>query len=117
MNARPHYMSIRIGSMARILVAFSSHRLVATVLFAAIMAVLAPQRARAEEPPVTAPLSSSATGVGEPGQLQIKISGARNAAPSVDIAVDGLDIRSAGQMQSFEMRGFDISSSVTYNYT
>ncbi len=41
----------------------------------------------------------------------------RSAGPPAEISVDGLDIRSAGQVQSFEMRNMDISSSVTFNYT
>ena len=31
--------------------------------------------------------------------------------------MDGLEIRSAGQMQSFEMRNFNMTSSVTFTYT
>lgn len=73
--------------------------------------------ARAEEPSVTAVLTSSETAVGQPVQLQIQVKGDRNISPPQDLAVDGLEIQSAGQTQSFEMRNFDVSSSVTFAYT
>src|SRR4051812_47105422 len=69
------------------------------------------------EPTLTAVLSSSQTGVGQPVELQIKVSGVRSAGPPAEISVDGLEIQSAGQVQSFEMRNMDVSSSVTFNYT
>jgi hypothetical protein len=71
----------------------------------------------AEEPSVTATLGGSEAAVGQPIGLQIKVSGARNATPQSDLSVDGLDIQSTGQVQSFEMRNFDVTSSVTFNYT
>src|SRR5205085_8885369 len=37
--------------------------------------------------------------------------------PPTDISVDGLEIHSTGQMQSFEMRNFEVRSSVTFTYT
>src|SRR5207253_7523742 len=95
---------------------FHPSRFVAVLVFAAGMTMLSPPLTKGEEPSVTAVLSSSETGVGEPVELQIKVSGVRNSSPPADITVDGLDIRSTGQMQSFEMRNFDITSSVTFSY-
>jgi hypothetical protein len=85
---------------------------IASVAFAALVGSVS-----ADEPSVTAVLTSSETAVGQPVQLQIQVKGDRNAAPSSQISVDGLEIQSTGQMQSFEMRNFNVSSSVTFTYT
>jgi hypothetical protein len=71
----------------------------------------------AEEPSVTAVLSSADAAVGEQVQLQILVKGDRNVGAPAPISVDGLEIQSTGQTQSFEMRNFDVSSSITFNYT
>ena len=60
----------------------------------------------ADEPTVTAVLTSSETEVDRPVQLQIKVTGDTNANPPSDIAVDGLDIRYTGQSQLMEGRNF-----------
>jgi len=73
--------------------------------------------ARADEPSVTAVLTSSEAAVGQAVQLKIQVKGERNAAPASQISVDGLEIQSTGQMQSFEMRNFNVTSSVTFTYT
>jgi hypothetical protein len=73
--------------------------------------------ASADEPSVTAVLTSSETAVGQAIQLQIQVKGDRNAASPSKISVDGLEIQSTGQMQSFEMRNFNVTSSVTFTYT
>ena len=73
--------------------------------------------ARADEPTVTAVLTSSETEVDRPVQLQIKISGDRNAVPPNDITVDGLDIRYTGNSQLVEGRNFRFTYSFVYNYT
>ena len=73
--------------------------------------------ARADEPSVTAVLSSSEASVGEAVQLQIQVKGDRNAGAPSEILVDGLEIRSTGQMQSFEMRNFNVTSSITFTYS
>ncbi len=73
--------------------------------------------ASAEEPSITAVLTSSEAAVGQMVQLQIQVKGDRNIAAPSEISVDGLEIRSAGQMQSFEMRNFNMTSSVTFTYT
>jgi len=71
----------------------------------------------ADPPTVTAVLTNSETEVDAPVQLQIKVTGDRNATPPNDIAVDGLDIRYTGQSQLMEGRNFQFSYSVVYNYT
>jgi BatD DUF11 like domain len=93
------------------------HRLLARSAIAALALATLLRSASAKQPSVTAVLNSSETAVGQPVELQIKVNGARNAAPPSEISVDGLDIRSTGQMQSFEMRNFSVTSSVTFNYT
>jgi hypothetical protein len=93
------------------------HRFLARSAIAALALAGLVHSGRAEDASVTAVLTSSETSVGQPVELQIKVSGARNATPPSEIAVDGLDIRSTGQMQSFEMRNFNVTSSVTFNYT
>src|SRR5205823_14285764 len=44
-------------------------------------------------------------------------SGANNANVPETISVDGLEIHQTGTSRQFEMHNFDVSSSVTYNYT
>jgi len=72
---------------------------------------------RADAPTVTAVLSNSETEVDGPVQLQIKVTGDRNATPPRDIAVDGLDIRSTGEQQLMEGRNFRFTYSFVYTYT
>jgi hypothetical protein len=71
----------------------------------------------AETPSVTAVLTSSEAAVGQTVQLQIKVTGTRSASPPQEINVDGLEIHSTGETRSFEMRNFDVRSSVVFNYT
>ena len=66
---------------------------------------------------VTAVLNNSSTAVGEPVQLQIKVSGSASVKPPGAIAADGLDIRFTGQSQLLEGRNFQFSYSYIYNYT
>ncbi|HVF71998.1 MAG TPA: BatD family protein [Chthoniobacterales bacterium] len=66
---------------------------------------------------VTAVLSNSNTAVGEPVQLQVKVTGSTNVKHPGAIAVDGLDIRFTGQSQLLEGRNFQFSYSYIYNYT
>ncbi len=73
--------------------------------------------ARAATPSVTAALSNSEPAVGEAVQLQIKVSGAQRANVPQEISIDGLEIHQTGTSQQFEMRNFDVNSSVIYNYT
>ncbi|CAA9216216.1 MAG: hypothetical protein AVDCRST_MAG42-328 [uncultured Chthoniobacterales bacterium] len=73
--------------------------------------------ALAQQPSVTAVLDSSETGLGNPVQLQIVVTGASNPKPPGEINVDGLDIRSAGVSRQYQMQNFSVSYSFTYNYT
>ena len=72
---------------------------------------------RAAGPSVTAVLSNASTVVGQPIQLQIKVTGSSSARPPGQIVVEGLDIRYAGQSQLLEGRNFQFSYSFIYNYT
>lgn len=92
-------------------------RLSTTVLLAALIAFAGSDAAFADSPSVTAVLSNSEAAIGETVQLQIKLSGARDARPPENISVDGLEIHATGTSRQFEMRNFTTTSSVTYNYT
>ena len=74
----------------------------------------------AAELAVSAQLSSSSTGLGEPVQLQIKVAGARSATLAPAVVVEGLRIDYLGPSQSTSMRienGNVVSeTSVTYIY-
>src|SRR5256884_5656039 len=71
----------------------------------------------AASPSVTAVLSDSQPAVGQMVQLEIKVNGANSANVPETISIDGLEIHQTGTSRQFEMRNFDVSSSVTYNYT
>ena len=71
----------------------------------------------ADQPEVTAVLDNAETVIGQPVQLQIKVTGSRSATMPNDIAVEGLDIRYSGQSQLVEGRNFQFSYSVVYAYT
>jgi len=86
------------------------------VLFGALIAFAGNERAFANSPSVTAVLSNSEAVVGEMVELQIKVSGSRDARPPEDIAVNGLEIHATGTSHQFEMRNFTTTSSVTYSY-
>jgi hypothetical protein len=62
-------------------------------------------------------LTSSEAAVNQAVQLKIQVKGDRNVAAPSQIVVDGLEIQSTGQMQSFEMKNFNMTSSVTFTYT
>lgn len=85
--------------------------LAATLLFCG-----APE-SRAENANVTAVLNNSNTAVGEPVQMQIKVTGSTNVKPPGQILVDGLEIRFTGQSQLLEGRNFQFNYSYVYNYT
>lgn len=107
-------MSIKTGNRSQMLRSFF-HCWFTRMAVASLALAACP--AHAEQPSVTAVLSSSQTVVGQPVELQIQVRGDRSVAPPSGISVDGLEIRFAGQMQSFEMRNLSVSSSVTFNYT
>src|SRR5437762_14121767 len=87
------------------------------ILFLAPLAIAAIQSSFAASPGVTAVLSNSQPEVGQMVQLGIKVNGANSANVPETISIDGLEIHQTGTSRQFEMRNFDVSSSVTYNYT
>jgi hypothetical protein len=86
-------------------------------LLAAALVFLVARSAVAASADVTAVLSNSNTAVGQPVQLQIKVTGTASARPPGAIGVDGLDIRFSGQSQLLEGRNFQFTYSYIYNYT
>src|SRR3954452_6141740 len=95
------------------------HRLAPTlrVVIALTLIWFAAGKSAALGASVTAVLSNSSTAVGEPVQIQIKVSGSASVKHPGAIAVDGLDIRFTGQSQLLEGRNFQFSYSYIYNYT
>ena len=87
------------------------------VICALAITLAANRPAFAASPSVTAMLSNSQPDVNEPVQLQIKITGANNANVPETISIDGLEVNKTGTSRQFEMRNFDVTSSVSYNYT
>ena len=87
------------------------------VTIAAMCVLLPASRLFAAAPTVTAVLSSSETAMGQPVQLQIKVTGSNSARPPAAIAVDGLDIRYSGQSQLLEGHNFQFSYSSIFSYT
>src|SRR5205085_6782974 len=87
------------------------------VMIAAICVLWPARQLLAAAPTVTAVLSSSETAIGQPVQLQIKVTGSNSAKPPAAIAVDGLDIRYSGQSQLLEGHNFQFSYSSIFSYT
>src|SRR5216110_3779567 len=87
------------------------------ILFLAPLAIAAIQSSFAAAPSVTAMLSDSQSAVGQMVQMQIKVNGANSANVPETISIDGLEIHQTGTSRQFEMHNFDVTSSVTYNYT
>ncbi|MBA3273695.1 MAG: hypothetical protein H0T11_07465, partial [Chthoniobacterales bacterium] len=83
--------------------------------FLALFGLAIAHSAAAAEPSATAALSSSQTAVGQPVQIEIRVTGASNPKPPGEILVDGLDIRSAGVSRQYQMSGFNVSYSFTFN--
>jgi BatD DUF11 like domain len=92
-------------------------RIPIAVLLGALIAVAGNTAAFADSLNVTAVLTSSETVVGEPVQLQIRVSGARGADAPDEIVADGLEIHRTGTSQHFEMNNLNVTSSVVYDYT
>src|SRR5262245_13869046 len=88
-----------------------------TVVFALLVFLLTRSGALGASPRVTAVLSDSQPTVGQMVQLEIKVAGAHSANVPETISIDGLEIHQTGTSRQFEMRNFDVSSTVTYNYT
>src|SRR3954469_3195039 len=113
-------MSIRIGRESRMLrnTSLSVRPAVLWPVFiAAGLTLLGVANLRAAGPTVTAVLSNANTYVGQPVQLQIKVTGSSGAKPPREIVVDGLEIRYAGQSQLWEGRNFQFTYSFVCNYT
>jgi len=89
----------------------------AALTLALVTTLCASATGMAAEATATAVLESSETVLGQPVQLQIKVTGSTNATPPSDIAVDGLEIHYTGQSQLLEGRNFQFSYSFIYNYT
>src|SRR5690242_19600378 len=92
-----------------------SRRFTVSLTLVALTAAIA--TARAASPSVTAVLSNSEPEVGQAVQLEIKVTGARNANVPTEISIDGLEIHQTGTSQQIEMHNFEVRSSVIYNYT
>src|SRR5690348_9264674 len=124
MNTAGRLLSIRIGeklrdgrgAMINLGMGHRVSRIVRPTLLLACWIFVA-GIARADEPTVTAVLTSSETEVDRPVQLQIKVTGDSNANPPNDISVDGLDIRYTGNSTLMEGRNFRFTYSLVYNYT
>ena len=97
MNARLRGMSIKTGNQAQMYRSPLKHRLLVRMVIASVGLALLVGSARAEEPSVTAVLTSSEATVGQDVQLQIQVKGDRNVAPPTEISVDGLEIHPTGQ--------------------
>src|SRR6202035_2990629 len=128
MNARSDAMSIMIGERkldppsprlrrTRVQKKMSIYAKTFRIGFALLVLILAPGVASAATPSVTAVLSDSQPAVGQIVQLEIKVNGANSANVPETISIDGLEIHQTGTSRQFEMHNFDVSSSVTYNYT
>ena len=87
------------------------------ILLGALIGLLPLVSAQAQSPKVTAVLSNSQVEVGETVQMQIHVTGGKEASTPGEISVEGLEIHPTGTSRQFEMRNFDVSQSVTYNYT
>lgn len=83
----------------------------------ALFALMMTRNSFAATPSVTAVLSDSQPSVGQVVQLEIKVNGAQSANVPEMISIDGLEIHQTGTSRQFEMHNFDVTSSVTYNYT
>jgi hypothetical protein len=73
--------------------------------------------ALADSPTVTAVLTSSETALGQPVHLQVQVNGVTSVESPRSIEVNGLDIRYSGESQNFALRNFQMSSSITIDYT
>jgi len=110
-------MSIRIGRNCSVrMFANRSIHLLRVIALAFCMLASAREMSAAG-PTVTAVLSNSSTSVGQPVQLQIKVTGSSGAKPPGQIVVDGLDIRYSGQSQLLEGHNFQFTYSFIYSYT
>src|SRR5438105_10480421 len=118
MNARCDAMSIMTGDRKfEVPREMSIYARTFKISFALLVLILTRSVAFAASPSVTAVLSNSQPAIGQMVQLEIKVNGAQSANVPETISIDGLEIHQTGTSRQFEMHNFDVSSSVTYNYT
>src|SRR5438270_7376686 len=118
MNARCDAMSIMTGDRKfEVPREMSIYARTFKIRSALLVLILTRSVAFAASPSVTAVLSNSQSAIGQMVQLEIKVSGANSANVPEAISIDGLEIHQTGTSRQFEMHNFDVSSSVTYNYT
>src|SRR5438105_9510525 len=118
MNARCDAMSIMTGDRKfEVPREMSIYARTFKISFALLVLILTRSVAFAASPSVTAVLSNSQPAIGQMVQLEIKVNGANSANVPETISIDGLEIHQTGTSRQFEMHNFDVSSSVTYNYT
>src|SRR2546423_14659235 len=117
MNARQRAMSIKTGRKRSTRMFRNRSSYFLPIVVAVICGWAAVRPVYADAPSVTAVLTSSSTVVGQPVQLQIKVTGSSNVKSPGQIFVDGLDIRYTGQSQLLEGRNFQLTYSFIYNYT
>src|SRR3989440_12296151 len=117
MNARQRDMSIKTGRNASARMFQNCPNSILRIIVVATCVLIAERTASAAGPTATAVLSNSSTVVGQPIQLQIKVTGSSSAPPPVQIFVDGLDIRYTGQSQLLEGHNFQFTYSFIFNYT
>src|ERR1041385_5404179 len=116
MNGGQRVMSIRTGEGSLRFDGSSLISMRGKIFLTTIVLIAATQCIYADSPSVTAVLSNSEGEVGETVDLEIRVTGGRNADVPQEIAVDGLEIQRTGTSQRFEMNNFNVTSSVTYNY-
>jgi len=115
-------MSIMTGSQSEMHRPTLKHSLLARSAIAAVVLAALVAPASADEPTVTAVLTSSEAAVGQAVQLQIQVKGDRNVTAPSQISVDGLEIEFAGQQYQSQMNfgfgsGVKNLSSATFTYT
>ncbi len=71
---------------------------------------------QADEPRFNAALSKKNASVGEQIVLELTATGGDREARAPRVEVDGLDIRFLGSQSSYQVRNFEVSSSITYRY-
>lgn len=72
--------------------------------------------ARAEDPSVSATLSTDTTTLDDPVELEITVQGSQKASPP-QVQAEGLDIRYSGASTQVQMNNFNVTRSVKHAYT
>ncbi len=89
-------------------------RLFLFAAFAWLAAGLSP--CRAEDLSASATLSQSSTEVGDPVELQVKVTGSQRAS-QLELSVDGLEITYQGSSTQVQLNNFTLSTSVVQTYS